>query len=797
MFKNYFLIAFRNITRNKAISFINIFGLAVSMSICLLLIIIVADQMHYDDFHAKKDRIYRINTERTQQKEHLWSTATTASQLADVVSQHTSVEKTVSIDRDFAEVAKWKKQEMAFSGLYANNAFFQTFNFPLAQGNPDNALTLPNSIVLTKKLASSLFGDTDPLDQIITIEGKGEFLVTGVMAEFPGKTHFSFEALASINYLKTLNESDTTALQANNDWHQIYTNYIYVLLKEGSNPEALKPLLDKAALENYDQEGEFTYEFFLQPLTGITPGPLLSNNMGFGLPIMVVYVMLGIALVVLCSACFNYANLTTAKAVNRAKEIGVRKVVGAKRWHIFMQFMLEAVIIATLAFVFADLMAQWLLPMLNNYFASMGAPMSFDPTPNLYIWFIAFVLLAGLLAGLVPALFFSATNPLAALKKAMKLNAIGRSARVDIRKVLVVIQFAFTIFFVITIITIYQQTRFVITTDHGFKTEGIVNVKLQGMHYEPLKAAFENLSGVTNVASTTHLPALGTNNTANVRLTEEEDGTFLSFTGVDNNYLETMDLELLAGKNFPEQMPDDEKYIIVNERLVAAFDWEGPHEAVGKTLIVDDNEVEIIGVVKDFHYERLDEQIGSMALRYQPKNANNAVITINQSQAKEAIAAIKGVWKQHTTRPFSYSYYEDDLRMSYGHFEALLMVLGYVTIITVSISCLGLLGMVMYHVQNKTKEIGIRKTLGAEAYDVLKTVGKSFLLLITIAYLIGGPLAYFVNNMWLTTNAYRIDFGLPTLLLGFVSVLCIVALTVGAQLYKALRINPAESLRSE
>ena len=277
MIKNYVLIAIRNILRNRTISFINIFGLAVSMSVCMLLILIVADQYSYDGFHKKKDRIYRVITDRTEQREYKWSTATAPIPLADEIKHHVSVEKMAVIERGFEGIAGWKDQEIPFHGYFTNNDFLSIFDFPLEKGNPAEALTLPNAIVISQKLSIKLFGDTDPLNEVINIEGIGGFVVTGVFKTFPGKTHLDFEALASINFLNAL-KRDSALLGRIDDWNNIYDSYIYFLVKDGAEASEVIPLLKQAASNNYDPKGKFEYEFLLQPLTGITPGPLLSNT---------------------------------------------------------------------------------------------------------------------------------------------------------------------------------------------------------------------------------------------------------------------------------------------------------------------------------------------------------------------------------------------------------------------------------------------------------------------------------------------------------------------------------------
>lgn len=801
MLKNYILVAFRNILRNKTISFINIFGLAVSMTVCLLLILIVADQYSYDNYHADKDKIYRIITDREKQNDGAWNTATAPFPLAATLREHEGVEQLAVVKKNFEGTAKWKQSEIPFRGLFASNELLSIFNFPMQRGNAYEALTLPNAVVLSKELASKIFGEADPIGQTIDVEGVGEYLVTGVLADFPGKTHFTFDILASVHGLPLL-EKEGKLLAPLTDWNNIYDNYIYIKTNEGFKEGDVDNLLHQAAATNYDAKADYTYSFKSQPLSEITMGPLLSNTMGFGLPAIVMYVLLGLALVVMLSSCFNYANLTTARAMNRAKEIGVRKVIGAGKKHIIGQFMVEAIIIALFAFCIAALLVEYLHPTLNTMFASLGAPIRFDKTNNLYLIYVGFATLTGLIAGIVPAMFFSSTNALVALKKSINLENLGRKigiARFSIRKILVVTQFAFSIFFVVTIITIYQQMHMVLTADHGFKTENILNVRLEGMAYETIKNEFNSIANVQAISATTYMPALGTENGFEVNLPDEEEPAYFSYFGVDNNYLQSMDIALVAGRDFPDVMPEEERYILVNKHAVERMGYKSPDMALGElvTLTEDGKQLEIIGVIEDFHYQRMDEEIGSLCLRYMPSSVGNMIVTINEKQEKETLAQLEAGWKKHTNRPFNYSYFEDDMKVSYGYYAALLAILGYVTLIVVSLACLGLLGMVIFHIQNKTKEIGIRKTLGARTMDLTFTVAKSFLILIGISYLIAGPLAYFVNKTWLQANAYRIDFGFGTIALGFVMVLAVVALTIGSQVYKALKINPVDSLRSE
>lgn len=800
MLKNYIIIALRNLWKQKTISFINIFGLSISMSVCLLLIIIVTDQLSYDTFHDDSDRIYRVITDRVNQKDNnVWSTATTAYPLADKLKQHESVEHLTAIKSGFSGVMIKGNSEVPFSGLYTDNQFFDVFNFSLESGNVKEALSLPNSIILTKELANKIFDKANPINEVIELEGSGQFVVTGILAEPEGKSQITFEALASTNFL-VLQESQGKLSRSLYDWNGIYSNYIYYKLKEGALSNDIEQVYGQATADNYDPKGEHRCEFKSQELGAIVMGPELSNAIGFTLPSVIIYFLSALAMIVLTLACLNYANLTTARALSRAKEIGLRKVIGARRRHIAAQFIIEAVLISLVAFVFADLISQYLHPKLNSFLSSQGAPISFDQVPYLYVIFVGFGIATGLVSGFFPSMILATTNPLTALKKSISLGELSSKFKLkgfSMRKVLIVAQFAFTIFFVITIVAVNRQMDYVMTKDHGFKVEGIVNVPLNGIEYQKLKNEFKKLSVVQHVSAASHFPARGTNYIVEAFKAGDADGFYLDYFGVDSDYIQSMELTLIAGRDFTANISKNESTIIINETAVEQLGYEEPLDAIGDILKVDSTDMEIIGVVHDYNYQRLDESIGPMALRNRPDNVNRMVVVVNSENKQYAIDQLSGVWSNLTNRPFEYTFFEDDMRMSYGHFEAIMIILGYITFIVISIACLGLLGMVMFHIQYRTKEIGVRKTLGANHKDILFVIGKSFFIMILIAYLIGGPLAYFVNDHWLTTYAYRIDFGIGIMLIGFVMVLLVVGLTISSQLYKAMNLNPVDSLRNE
>ena len=800
MLRNYIVIALRNLLKNKTVSFINIFGLAISMSVCLLLIIIIMDQLSYDDFHQNGDRTYRVVTTRMQDKQYVWKTATVPMPLVDMLETHDRIEKITRIRNGFSGVASTEAVDIPFKGLYTDNAFLQIFDFPLESGHKATVFTTPNSMVLTHDLATRLFGDNDPINKVLKVEGVGEFTVTGVLKENPGKSHIDFEALASLEYAYGL-EKENKIMASRDNWDNVYSNYTYFLMKEGSDMSDVMPLL-RSASAHYPEDSRFKYQFDPQRLSSITPGYSYSNPIGVFIPDFIIRFLVDLAAVVLLAACFNYTNLTTARTVNRAREIGVRKVAGARRWQIMLQFVVEAVIVSLIAFVFADLLVQYLHPRFNGFLLSLGAPFQIDETPHLYWLFVVFAVSTGLLAGFFPALFLSKTNVLEALKKSVDPGRLTRTMRVrkfDMRKVLVVLQFAFSVFFVITVTTLYRQMDFVMNAGHNFRIESVVKMSLQGIDYEGFRARLGQHSDITHITAASHLPALGHNITVDAQANDIEKPLTLDYFSVDAGYFDALDIRLIAGRDFPSNTDTarEESFIILNEKAVHDLGWENTLDALGETVSVNERDLEVIGIVEDHHYMRLNQKTGALGFRNLPSRFNHVVATLNSMRSTEALEIIESEWGQVTNRPFEYIMYEDDMRSSYGMFTALIGILGYITLIVVSIACLGLLGIVIYHVQNKSKEIGVRKVLGATAGNILFMITKGFLILMSIAYLIGGPLAYLVNDRWLSSYVQRVGFGVGTISIGFAGVLAVVLVTVGSQLYRAMKINPADSLRDE
>lgn len=807
MFKNYLIIATRNILKHKTISLINIFGLTVSMSVCLLLLQIIMDQLSYDNFHKKKDRIYRVITERTHSNNEVWETATTPYPLGSEIEGLNDIELLTRIRKSFKGVAETEDSEIPFQGFFTDENFLKIFDYPLKYGDAESALSAPNSLILSSELAYKLFGEQMPLGKTVKVDEMGEFIVTAVMDKWPGKSHFQFDALSSVQLLAGLEQQNIIS-PGTDFWLNIYDSYIYFLLKSDANLKSIKSVLANG--NDHYEKSEFTYEFVNQSLLDITPGRTLSNMPGFSMPGFVIYFLAALAFIVLLSATFNYANLSTARALNRAKEIGVRKVIGAKRKHVIAQFLIEAIIISLISFLFADLLRELLQSRVNSFLNVVGAPFSFKETPNMTLIFIGFAILAGSVAGVVPAFFFSSTSPLQALKKNIGLHSFsGASSKFNLRKILMVVQFGFSVFFIITVVTIYRQSKYVLNKDYGYTTKGLISIPLNGINPDNLKNDIELISSVDQVGLVSHLPALGSNSTFEIKKVHNEDELTLSYFFVDENYIDNLELELLHGHNFPVSSLNTEQYAILNETAVKALGYQYPQEAIGESLnfnltgkskndtIQGTRYVEIIGIVADHNFQRLDTKITPMALRHSPNSYNYVIVKTHPDKISGTVASINDIWNHHTKRPFEYQLYSDEFWKSNGLFDLLATIMGYIAFITISIASLGLLGMVIFYVQNRIKEIGVRKVLGASGASIMMLVAKKFVTLILISFIIGGPLAYFVNESWLSTYPYRISFGLETIAFGFIAILILVTTTIAPQVIRAINVNPAQSLRDE
>lgn len=796
MISSYLKIALRSMMKHRIFSFINVFGLAISLSACLLILSIIVVQYYYDDFHQDAEHIYRLTSMHHKQGEPSRTFATAPAALAEYLQMHyPEIEKTVLLKKGLNGDFTAQDKTISTSGLYASEDFLQTFTFPLLSGNPRTALKEPFSLVITEEVAQKFFGQQDPLGQVVSLENVGGFTITGVMAKPPQQTHIKFEVLASLSTLAALERQGKSAAKTDS-WQALYDHYLYIKLREGADIKQLATSFPQISAEHYQDSDPVRADFGYQPLTDITPGGHVNNQLAPTMPAMMIYFLGGLVLVVMLSACFNYTNLSVARALSRAKEVGVRKLVGAKRTQLFMQFVTEAVVVALLALIAAILLLQVLEPAFYSILEEEGrSVISFASGYNIYLYFAVFALLVGLLAGVFPALMFSRFNLVQVLKN---LSGMKVMKGMSWRKMLITTQFALSFIFLLSSLIIYQQFQYSVNKDMGFESENILQVDLQGTSYEQYRQLVSQHKDVQGVSATSYVLGSGYVH-ADYFKKSADDSLLISYVSASPSFVENMELEILAGSNFPEQSnPEHEEFIVLNEYAVKALGYASPMEAVGDLLTIANQEVRIRGVVKDFHYLPVMERIESFALRYRPQEFAHMQIKLSSTNIQATLTELKELWTQlEEVRPFEAKFFDEHLEEALAGLSILMKVIGYVAFLSISIACLGFLGIAIYTAEIKMKEISIRKVLGAELHQLSFYFMKNFLLLLLISIIIGLPVAYFLNSLWLNNLAYRTEIGVGSLLLGSAGLLVLGMLIVGSQALKLAFVNPLQSLKEE
>ena len=803
MIRNYIRIALRNIWSNKTFSLINIIGLSVSMSLGLLIILIVKEQYSYDDFHKDADRVYRVDTRALRVNGGTEDYATVPLPVAAVLKESYSfTDEIVRLNRHLNQDLKYGDVTVPISGLFADPSFLEVFNFKLEKGNPSTALSSPDGLVLTPESAKKVFGNTDPIGKTVELNGYGNFTVTGVLDKFPGKTHFEFEALASMTAIAGL-EKQKVMSSTLDSWTNYYSGLIYLKLKEGKNKKEVESALDAISKKYYAgmqlEVRDKGYQFFLQPLTKISPGPILSNNMGRAMP-QIVLVFLGIlATVIMIMAGLNFTNLMIAKSLKRAREIGVRKVMGASRWQVFLQFIGESVVFSVVALFFSYLILQFLKTSFLQLRITQSFSVDLEESTGIYIFFLLFAVLIGIVAGLLPAAYLSGFKPVKVLK-----NVIGSKVgtRVTFRKVLMVVQFSFSLVFIVCVLFISRQVNFMLSKNYGINEKNLINLRLQGNSYEKLSSEIAKISGVKRIGAVSHSLGTAADRSSDYRRNKGDDAFEMRDFCVDNNYLQNLDIKFVAGREFRPGLSDEqESEVILNETALQRFGFKDAASALNQTIYTDDTvQLHVVGVVHDFHFRTMEYAIGPLALRYKPGEFNLLSIAVDPAAASSVEASLEPVWKKYDkVRPVDFKTMERDIDDTYvesGYLD-IIKIVGYISFLAITLACLGMLGMVMYSTQLKVKEIGVRKVLGASVKDITLILSRSFMILIGISVLIGVPLGYFIGNIFLQSFAFRIS---DTAFLAFLAIVItglLGLITICSQTVRAAMANPVKSLRTE
>lgn len=799
MIKNYLLTAFRNILRHKGFSFINILGLALSMSVCMLIIIVVIDQFKYDNFVSKRDRIYRVESINNNNKSSINITkyaSTTYPLYNELLNNYAVVEDAVVLNSSFNGDAVYNETKLPIRGFYASKSFFNLFDFKLTSDSYSKPLDEPFSIILKEETAHKYFRNENPIGKFIEIDSLGSFKVTGIIPPSKNKSQFQFQCLVSASTLKVL-ESNDKIHKITDNWERYYSTYIYILVNKNANLDNIQSALDKISLEKYKDLEDSNVSFYLKPFNKIVPGDFIANEIGVFLPKIFIIFLGGLALIIIISAAFNYTSLSMARSLLRAKEVGVRKTLGAKRRQIILQFLSEAILVAIFALIFAVIILQLILPGFSGL--KLMSLLEIRPEQNfmVYFWFFIFALITGFLSGILPSIYISSFNPIKVLKGVTNIKLLSK---ITLRKILLVTQFSFSMIFIISIIAIYSQMNYMVNAKMGFDRDIVYDIRLQDNDFNIVKDYYKQFPEVKEISGVSHIPGIGNFRNAMVRINSGDEKREVDYFAVDQNYISVMGLTLIKGSNFTEKAnTENESSVIVDERMLKRFDLGTPTEAIGKSLIIDDSTlVNIIGVIKNYHYAALFLPQKSLMLRYKPDEFRFAALRIERGSNPKIIEKFKDGWgKIDKYNEYKGAFLDEEIKDYYSYFEDILYTVGFASILAIVIACLGLLGMATYSTQTRIKEIGIRKVFGAEPKGIIYLISKTYLTLFIIAAIIAAPLAYMINKMWIQYIADHAPFGFGTIFFGILLIISFGLITIASQTLKAANINPARSLRYE
>ncbi|GHN02341.1 ABC transporter permease [Cytophagales bacterium WSM2-2] len=809
MFINYIKTAIRSLLRHRFFSAINIFGLAVAMSICMSMIMLVADQMSYDRYNTNADRIYRVKTIDVDDKgrvmlENQWNSGSPIPVGRELVEKYTGVEKAVSLTRGFGN--GWLEFEnqnvnIPLAGFFADAGTLDFFQYELQFGDAATALKEPFTVVLTRQASNKLFKQENPVGQTIKVGDLGTYTVTGVLKETGRKSHIVFEGLASMASMKSL-EASGKLNKTSESWTTYWQSWTYIMVEKGKSEAEIQSHLDKIYAQHIgsnNRPGVFKMTFGLQHILDITPGDIMNNSIGPQLPWAFVYFLGGLALVILLTSCFNFTNLSIARSLTRAREIGVRKVVGAARRQIFTQFIVESVAVAFAALVFALVLLVVLKPMiLELNFAKLFRWDLYNGF-TVYAVFAVFALVVGLLAGFFPAVVLSGFQPIKVLKN---LTNIKLFSRMGMRKALLVSQFTLSLFFIITVIVMYNQLNLFTHKDHGFNMKSNILVTLNSTSSSALKTELQKYSNIISVSAASHVPAAGTSWGAGIkRNPSDPDIIDVNYFMVDEDYAENMKVKLLAGNFFSERKGESNKnFVVINEAAVKKLKFKTAQEAIGEPIqyLNDTTTRTILGVVSNYNHRDLTREISPMLLLYEPREFNLLQVAYFGTY-DNASKSIEKAWA--TVNPglkIDYREVESEINKYYDVvFGDLLKVLGFVSFLAILISCLGMLGMATYATETRIREISIRKVLGSSSAALVLLLSRGFLSILAIAIGIGVPLSYFVNNFWLELIANHTTIGIGVISISVMTLALFGAVTIGSQTIRATFVKPVDNLKNE
>ena len=789
MIKNYIKIAFRNIMRQKGYSFINIFGLAIAISCVLLMFLWVRDELSWDSFQKNKDVIYRVEQDQPTSKGAFHVNLTPYPMAAALKDELPEVENSTRYDYPGTILMKYNEKVFYEDEVRCvDPSFLNMFTYPLIKGDIKSALSNPSSMVITEDVAHKYFGNTDPLGKAITLENKYPFTVTGVMQNIPSNTNLKFNILLSFDFIKTIGKySDRWG------YNEITT---FIQLNKNANVVNVEKKITKIRREHALLQNSKTsvIPFNLMPLKDLR----FYARFGYGKTvgtIQSIYIFSFLALFILIIACINYMNLSTARAVKRYKEIGLRKVMGAVRKNIIGQFYSEAIVISIIAVLLSSIFVELLLPLFNQL---SGKNFSNETLlqPYFFVAVLAVALITGFVSGTYPALFLSSFSPIRILREKFQFG--GKSSL--FRKSLVVFQFALSVMLIIGTIVMLKQLELMRNTNLGYDKEQLIYIPLNSEtknSYSVLKERLERDPEILDVTGTLQIPTNMSANAGGAKWNDKDPNfnPVIGFAEVDYDFFKTMKIQLAEGRTFSRQFATDStRAVIVNQALAKMIDNKS---VVGRKFSWG-GENTIIGVIKDFNYLNIKRGIEPLAIYLAPKEVNYAVVRLSAGNVAGSLHHVKQIWhKTYPAFPFEYKFFDEDYAKMFKTDEQIMSLFSYAAVFAIIIACLGLLGLASFIAELRTKEIGIRKVLGASVSGITYVFSREFILWIVVANIIAWPASYFIMNKILENYAYRTTFSLWIFLFAFAISLLIALATISYQTIKAANSNPVKTLRYE
>jgi putative ABC transport system permease protein len=790
MFKNGFKVSLRNIKNEKEYTAINILGLTLGITCTLYLLLYVLDELSYDRFHKNADRIYRVITHITEGENQLSRAVTQIPLAEELVEKYPEVQNATrfyTIGRELIQQGDklFYEEEIYF----ADSTVFDMFDYPFLSGDPGTALDQPFSIVITESMAVKYFGETEALDKtLVYVDHNQNYKVTGVIKDVPHNTHFRFDALMSISSFPPFKESE--------NWGRPFA-VTYIQLPDKYEPARFEKNFEKVLAEHvnpiFEKKGvKISYE--LQRITDIHLRSKIQEETEAGGDISYIYIFCAIAAFILIIACINYMNLAIARSARRAKEVGIRKVVGSQRGQLVVQFLTESVVLAFISLVISLILVYLFLPTFNSLAEKQLTHLDLlDPFVLLAMAGILFFV--GIGGGSYPAFYLSRFNPAAVLKG----GPSGKGGNLFTRKILVVVQFTISTFMLICTLVVFDQLQFIMNKDLGFDKEQVLMIAIDDGNMRQSLTALHNRvineSSVENFATASAAPG------DDIRLAlvpvEDEEGKMtertVSWFAADYNFVTALGMTIVEGRNFSRDiLSDTAKAVLVNEAMVEKMGWKNP---LGKRF----QNREVVGVLQDYHQNSLYEEIQPLVILLN-KNNYYTFIKIGGSDLHETVKKVENAWQEvFPNKPFEFQFLDQNFDAQYKAAERRGVIFTIFSAFSVIIACLGLLGLTAYTTEQRAKEIGIRKVVGAGTSNIVVLIGKDFILLVALSIVIAVPVAYYFMGRWLEDFAYkiRLDDEAITFILSAAITLSITMLTVGYHSAKAATSNPVKSLRAE